>query len=238
MIEGLKVVERRARPRIETKVKVRINTMGDETFTFSGNLSKSGVFFETSDFIGEVGEKVQMEIRLSNSDEDIKVLGKITRIVRPNQVKTAPGYGIEFMRVEARQARTFDRLIDRLLDARGIGCRKYPRVKTQIVIELKSKKDVQKVISDNLSRGGIFLKMEVNGVVLGDTLNIVLWHPTAKRKFMIDGEVVHIRKGESKVDSEFIEGVGVQFLELTSTRRSDMALFLKSVLGAQRRPAK
>jgi uncharacterized protein (TIGR02266 family) len=237
-MEAVRINERRGKPRIETKVQVRIEDVGGDLVMYSGNLSKSGIFLETSDPMAALGEKLQMEIRLSNALDTVRVSGKVARIVKPNQMGVQPGVGIEFMRVEARQARTFDRLIDRLLDARGIGCRKYPRVKTQIVVELKTHNDTRKVISDNLSKGGLFLKMPVDGVVLGDTLNIVILHPTAKRKFMIDAAVVHIRKGDSTVDKEFAEGVGVQFLELTPTRRNDMSLFLRSILASQKRAPK
>ncbi|MFH1018442.1 MAG: PilZ domain-containing protein [Pseudomonadota bacterium] len=237
-MEAVRIIERRGKPRIETKVQVRIEDFGGDLLSFSGNLSKSGIFLETTEPLGKIGERLQMEIRLANALDTVRATGRVARIVKPNQLGTAPGIGIQFLRVEARQARTFDRLIDRLLDARGIGCRKYPRVKTQIVVELKTHNDTRKAISDNLSKGGLFLKLPVNGIVLGDTLNIVILHPTAKRKFMIDAEVVHIRKGESTVDKEFVEGVGVQFLELTPTRRNDMSLFLRSILASQRRGTK
>ena len=64
----------------------------------------------------------------------------------------------------------------------------------------------------------------------------MILHPTAKRKFMIDAEVVHMRKGDSrKIDENFIEGVGVQFLDMTPSRRNDMSLFLKGILAAKKR---
>ncbi len=237
-MEAVRIIERRGKPRIETKVQVLIEDLGGDPVTYSGNLSKSGIFLETTEALAKIGDRLQMAIRLPNASDTVRVTGKVARIVKPNQMGTPPGFGIQFLRVEARQARTFDRLIDRLLDARGIGCRKYPRVKTQIVIELKTHNDTREAISDNLSKGGLFLKMSVNGIVLGDTLNIVILHPTAKRKFMIDAEVVHIRKGESSVSHEFVEGVGVQFLELTPTRRNDMSLFLRSILASQKRGSK
>jgi uncharacterized protein (TIGR02266 family) len=238
MIEAVHILERRAKPRIETRVKVKIDELGGELATYSGNLSKSGVFLETTEWSPAVGERVAMELLLPNAEGAIRVTGRVARVVRPNQPGHPAGVGVHFLKVEARQARTFDRLIDKLLDARGIGCRRYPRVKTQVAVELKTKGDARRAISDNLSKGGLFLKMSVDGIVLGDTLNVVILHPTAKRKFVIDAEVVHIRKGESSVDKEFVEGVGIQFLDVTPARRNDMSLFLRSILASQRRAAK
>ncbi len=238
MAQVVEIIERRGKPRIETKVRIKVIGEGGGFENYSGNLSKSGVFLETTDPFAKVGEKVQLQVVLSNSSEPIRVTGKITRVVGPNRVQEVAGMAVHFLRVETKNARTFDKLIDRLLDARGIGCRKYPRVKTQIVVELRSKKEVQKVISDNLSKGGLFLRMPPGDVSLGETLNIVILHPTAKRKFMIDGEVVHIRKGASQVQDDFSEGVGIQFVDLTPTRRNDMAVFLRSILSAKKRNSK
>jgi hypothetical protein len=80
--------------------------------------------------------------------------------------------------------------------------------------------------------------MPIEGLVLGDTLTVVLQHPTAKRKFTIEAEVIHLRKGESKINQDFVEGVGIQFLDLDSTRQNDMSLFLRSILSSQKRPSR
>jgi Tfp pilus assembly protein PilZ len=184
--------------------------------------------------VASVGDKIQMEIVLPQATEAIKVTGKVARVVAPNRVGCSPGIGIAFLRVEARQARTFDRLIDRLLDARGIGSRKYPRLKTHVIVEFKSKTEVRQTIAENLSRGGLFLRTPVDGMVLGDTLQVVMLHPHSKRKFTVEAEVVHIRKGESSISKDFVEGVGVRFSLASQSQRNDLANFLKSILTGRR----
>ena len=235
MVEALKIVERRARPRVETKVTVKVGGRDEERETYTGNLSKSGVFLETMEPFAKVGEKIQMKIILPHASEPVKVSGKVARIVKPNHVGSSPGMGIQFLRVEARQARTFDRLIDRLLDARGIGCRKYPRLKMQIIVELKSKQQIKQTIAENVSKGGLFLRTSVDGLVLGDTLNVVLFHPSSKRKFTSEAEVVHIRKGESKISEDFVEGVGIRFLSGNAlNQKNEMSMFLRSILSGKK----
>src|ERR1043166_1402588 len=113
MIEAIKIVERRGKPRIETKVRVKIDDMGSDQSSYSGNLSKSGVFLETNEWDIPIGQKIQLQMRLPNADESVKVSGKVSRIVKPNQMGVTPGVGIHFLKVEARQARTFDKLIDK-----------------------------------------------------------------------------------------------------------------------------
>ncbi|HLG18217.1 MAG TPA: PilZ domain-containing protein [Bdellovibrionota bacterium] len=234
MVEGVQVVERRSKPRVETKVRVRMVGREDEVETYAGNLSKSGVFLETKEPLAKVGEKIQMEILLSQATESIKVRGKVARIVAPNRMGSVSGIGIEFLRVEARQVRTFDRLIDRLLDARGIGSRKHPRLKTHVVVEFTSKEEVRKTFSENLSKGGLFLRTSPNGMALGDTLQVVILHPHSKRKFSAEAEVVHLRKGESTVSADFVEGVGVRFLLTSASQRTEMSGFLRSILSGKR----
>jgi len=229
----LDIIERRTKPRVETKVKVKVLGEEERLETFTGNLSKSGVFLQTQEPFSKVGDKVQLQLILPHANEPIRVTGKVARITSPNRMGESSGMGIEFLRVEARQSKTFDRLIDRLLDARGIGSRKYPRIKTQIVVEFKSKDEVQKAIADDLSKGGLFLRTQADGLVLGDTLRIVLLHPSSRRKFEGDAEVVHIRKGESNISKSFVEGVGVKFL-ISASQRNEMTSFLKSLLAVRR----
>jgi len=229
-LESVKILERRGKPRVETKVKIRV---GDVHETFTGNLSKCGVFLETNRPFAAVGERVQMDITLPASADSIRVTGKVTRVIGPHRVGNVPGIGIEFLRVEARQVRTFERLIDHLLEARGIGSRKYPRVKTQLVVELRTRSQARQAISENLSKGGLFLKTPVDGLVLGDMLSVVLVHPSSKRKFETDAKVVHLRKGDSAIREDFVEGVGVEFL-LPASRKNELSGFLRSLLTVRR----
>jgi Tfp pilus assembly protein PilZ len=98
------------------------------------------------------------------------------------------------------------------------------------MVEFSSKDKVYQAVSDNFSKGGIFLKMKTEDLSLGDPIHMVILHPTTKRKFSIDAEVVHLRKGSSPIDDSFVEGVGIQFADQTPTRQSDMGLFLRSIL--------
>lgn len=231
------IVERRGKPRVESKVRVRIGGREGDIETFTGNLSKNGVFLETSEPFADLNDRVQLQILIANSSDAVKITGQVKRIQKPNQVGVTPGMAIHFLRIEARQARTFDRFIDRLLEAKGIGCRKYPRAKSQVVVEFRTKAQVKKFISDNLSHGGLFIKTPVDDFSIGSNFKLILLHPTSKRRFMVDVEVVHIRKGESRLQKDYVEGIGVQFINLSSSRRSDMASFLRSILAYQRRNA-
>ncbi len=223
-------------PRVETKIRAKIDGRDGDLEVFTGNLSKGGVFLETPEVFADVGEKVKLFLSMPNSTSDIKITGKVARIVGPNRVGMPQGLAVQFLRVEARQARLFEKFLDCLIDAAGIGCRKYPRAKTQVDVQLRFKdRSMNVVIADNLSVGGLFLRTSVGGLSLGDLINVVILHPGMKRKFMVDTEVVHIRQGESKIRKDFVEGVGVQFVDLSSSRRNDLSSFLKSVLAHQRK---
>jgi Tfp pilus assembly protein PilZ len=70
-----------------------------EYLTFSGNLSKSGIFIETHKRWVEKGEKIELEVRLPNGSEDVKIQGKVARIIEPNKIGFTPGFGVEFLKV-------------------------------------------------------------------------------------------------------------------------------------------
>lgn len=225
----MKITERR-KPRIEAKLKVALKGK-DETFeTFMGNISQSGIFLETPNPIGKIGEKVGLLLSLTTSKEQIGVTGKIVRVVGPNQVGKAKGVGIEILKVNVKKTFLFNQLLEELLSARGMGCRKSPRIDARITVEFSNPSDMGKCLSNNLSRGGIFIqtKAEFN---LGETVSVILIHPVKGETLELDGEIVHIRKSlETHVKLGFTDGIGIKFTDLTSVKEAKINQFLKNLL--------
>jgi Tfp pilus assembly protein PilZ len=155
--------------------------------------------------------------------------------VKPNQVGKPQGVGIDFLKIESRRARNFDKFLEKLFDTRGLGCRKFPRVEVQIVVEIKTGKQTLQTMTENLSKGGAFLKTSVEGFTLGDKIQVVLVHPTTKRKFVLHAQVVHVRQGVLNEVDEFSEGLGIQFMDLSEIRNQDLTLFLKAIFSSKKR---
>ena len=127
-MEIRKVEERRSNPRLDAKVRVK---WAEDDTVYVGNISKTGIFLETARPFAKVGTEVDLELKLPRSSEAVKVRGKVVRVTGPHRVSQAPGMGIHFLRIETRKARTFERLLDQLLKARGIGSRKYVKRKEE-----------------------------------------------------------------------------------------------------------
>lgn len=225
----------RGRARLEAKVRIRILGVDEQEEVYTGNISKDGIFIQTHHWKPRLGHAVQMLIALDEDTEPVRFDGVVVRVVDANQVGTPEGVAIEFSKIESKKTKDFDQFLDQVFEGKGLGCRKSPRAKMQVEVELKDQKAIQNVLTHDLSKGGAFLKMSTGNVEMGTQLSIVLVHPTSKRKFILKGEVVHIRQGSSALNPDFVEGVGVQFIDLSEIRRQDLQVFLKSMVSSKRR---
>lgn len=230
-----KVAENRAKPRVEAKMRIRIEGEFDDVKTYHGNLSKSGAYLETLDSLAELGDKVQVEIFLPNAEDTLRVRGKVVRITKPNQIGVPQGFAIQFMRMDQKYVRLLDQYIDALFDGKGVGCRKHARVTTHVLVEMKGGGATHQVVADNLGHGGLFLKMPPQGFAVGDRIQLSIMHPSSRRRFFVEAEIVHVREGKSDAIEGFEEGLGVQFINIADPRRKDLSSFLKSILHYQRR---
>jgi len=224
----IKITEQR-KPRIEAKLKVGKKQRGSSLETYMGNISQTGIFLETPKPIAKIGDKVDLLITLPTTNETVGVHGKVVRVVGPNQVGSTKGVGIEFLKIEAKQTRLFNQFLEELLSARGMGCRKFPRVDAKITVEFKNPSEMGKCLSNNLSKGGIFIqtKAELN---LGSIVSLVLIHPITGNAVEMEGEIVHIRKSLKPTMTGFSDGVGIRFTNLTKIRQNHINEFLKTLL--------
>ncbi|MEZ4820178.1 MAG: PilZ domain-containing protein [Bdellovibrionota bacterium] len=225
----------RGRARLEAKVRIRIIGVDEREEIYTGNISKEGIFIQTSHWKPRLGHPVQLLISLDEDKEPVKFSGMVVRVINANQMGKPEGVAVEFSKIEARRTKDFDRFLDQIFEGKGLGCRKSPRAEMQIDVEIKNKKIAHKVLTQDLSKGGAFFKMKTDHIVLGDPLSVVLIHPTSKRKFVLKAEVVHIRQGSKEYNPDFVEGIGVEFVDLSDIRQQDLHVFLKSIVSSKRR---
>ncbi len=228
-------MELRKKPRIDTKVKVMVQGFDQNEETLTGNLSKSGVFLNTSIHIADIGKKVFLKIALVKDENYIRIRGKVVRITKPNLLGVPQGVAIEFIRPDAKQHIPFEKMIDRAFDAKGTGCRKTSRAASEVLIEIHSPSVVKKLLTLNVSKEGMFIKTPVDGFEIGDTIRLVIIHPSSNRKFSIEAQIVHLRSGESVFNKTFTTGVGVMFLYQNSEKKTDLTRYLKGILNFTKR---
>lgn len=230
-----KILERRNKARVDAKMRIRIANEYEEVKIYHGNISKSGIYVETNDVFGDLGDKVHLELLTETSEQPIKLRGQVVRVTKPNQVGAAQGMAIQFLRVDQKYIKMLEQYIGELFDGKGTGCRKSPRVTSHVLVEVKNNDATYGAIADNMGHGGVFLKMSAAELAIGDLIQLAITHPSSRRRFFVEAEVVHIRSGNFDPNPEFVEGVGVQFINLSEQRRKDMVSFLKSILQYQRR---
>lgn len=228
--------EKRNRARIEARIRIQVVGVDEYERNYTGNVSKDGIFLETDDPSFKMGQKLELLIYLDDDDDEpLRVIGKVVRFEKPNQIGKPQGIGIDFLKIESRRARIFDKFLEKLFDTKGLGCRKFPRAEVQVTVEIKNDKQAKQALTDNLSKGGAFLKISVDGFAMNDKLQVVLVHPTTKRKFVLHAQVIHIRKGSHEGLEEFQEGLGIQFTDLSDIRNQDLTLFLKAIFSSKKR---
>lgn len=226
----VKITEQRFRPRIEAKLRVGKKSRTGSYETFMGNISQSGIFLETPKPFAKIGDKVDLIIHLPTSRETVGVVGKVVRIVGANQIGVTKGMGIEFLKIEAKQTVLFNKFLEELLSARGLGCRNYPRMDARIVVEFKNPKEMGKSLSNNLSKGGIFIQTKAQ-FNLGDIVSLILIHPVTSEMLEIDGEIVHIRKSlKPQAPMGFTDGIGIRFTGVDKYKESRINSFLRNLL--------
>src|SRR4051812_23502892 len=107
------VTDRRKRARIEARLRIQIVGVDVYERNYTGNVSKDGIFLETDDPSLKKGQKLELLIYLDDEEDDedepLRVIGKIVRFEKPNQIGKPQGVGIEFIKIESRRARIFDR---------------------------------------------------------------------------------------------------------------------------------
>ncbi|MEZ4705034.1 MAG: PilZ domain-containing protein [Bdellovibrionota bacterium] len=238
MADAIHIKKQRVRARIEAKVRVQIIGHDEDERIYTGDISKNGMFLESYEVQLKKGQKLEMNISIPTSEQPVRVTGKVTRIIGPNQIKETPGVAFEFLKIEARRAREFDRFLEQLIDAKGLGCRKFPRAETEIPVEIHDDKKSRDALTKNISKGGLFVKTNIKEFEMGDRVQVILIHPTSKRKFSIPAEVVHLRLGSAPHLPDFEEGLGIEFLDLSEIRRQDLSRFLKSIVSAKKKPRK
>ena len=96
---------RRKHPRtsLSMLVQYRFNSFEDFTTEYSVNLSPSGIFIQT-DEPRELGAMVYLQFTMSDGSKLIEGLGKVVRVIRPEDRTKTPGMGIEFVNFDEESA--------------------------------------------------------------------------------------------------------------------------------------
>lgn len=217
-------VELRAHPRISAPARAFVLTgpLGRTELPVR-DLSLGGIFLFAPAGSMTVGDELQLELSMPDGSFQVAVVGKVVReVLAP---KGEPGVGLRFVHVEKDvQARLAD-LIRRLLSGSGGERRAYPRISHRISVWCTGAREVRALVKD-LSLGGAGLWLDTP-LAMEEQVVIHL-HRESSHPLELQGRVVSTRWA---MDDEPYDQAGVEFVELTDTKRNELREYLVRLLG-------
>ena len=105
-------VERRRTERTPVVVRIEYSTVDALFSDFTRNINEGGIFVETDDLI-PLDEKVELKLRLPNSNEFVHVTGRVVR-VETTTAASAGGIAIEFEQLDANAREVINAAVRRL----------------------------------------------------------------------------------------------------------------------------
>jgi Tfp pilus assembly protein PilZ len=153
-------------------------------------------------------------------------------VVPPGAAGRAPGVGLQLYAVngEARQrwdgfvrwvSNTYPESLEVPVKpdpaALDVVTRQFPRVHRALLVRAQSLKELQPFLTEDVSRGGMFLRTDLE-VAIGSELRLLVTHPLTGQTFAVDTVV------RRRVDhpSERV-GLGVELFGLDEQRREEFA---------------
>ena len=200
---------------------------------FDSNLANGGVFVRTEDGF-ELREAVCVELYFDYSGESIQLDAEVVHIVPPEiaEVGGRAGVAVQFqMHVQDLREKLGAIAASSVAQPDG-GQRGAQRKPVRVAAKIQGDQQVVAGQTRNLSLTGVLVGVGGHGIPLGETVSLMLEHPTSGESRTIQGKVV--RQVES--DGE-VSAVAVEFLpgaEREETERADEWREFPSVLGERR----
>ncbi len=222
--------KRRIRPRIIATVEVRYKSVKDFLIEYSRDLSKGGIFLTTPDPLPE-GSEIRLLLYLPDSSKEVKVLGKVIHTINSEggrQRGQEPGMGIEFIDFSPSSRREVSEYIDGLLAKKDIVIekrRQHPRFDARIKVGFKSIRDFLWEYSEDISKGGIFIKT-TKPMPLESIVQLKLYLPGKSREISVVGEVIYVVK---EGEPQKTPGMGLQLIDFDKEGKKEIDEYLEEL---------
>lgn len=202
-----------------------------EATLLTGDVGYRGLYLRTDD-PPPLRQLLQVKLKLPPEDDALTVHAMAVFVVPASTVGRAPGVGLQLYAVngEARQrwerfvrwvAKTYPEsleapvnLVPTAVDAVN---RQFPRVHRALSVTAQSVKELQPLVTEDVSRGGMFLRTALD-VSIGSELRLLVTHPLTGQTIAVD-TVVRRRVAHPPERA----GVGVELFGLDEKRREEFA---------------
>jgi len=191
--------ERRVHARVETDLEVSLRLEDGEEREQLANLSKGGALVRARHLRPGPGTELALDIPVPGSKTTFSILAQVVRVVEatdPVRLDPVLEIHLRFTSVDPAQQEELEGLIDAFLGASGILGREAPRVFRRFIVEFDDRAELERVYAEDISRGGLAIAVESDGVQQGEQVHFVVVHPDSGDRLDHTARVVYVRQGE------------------------------------------
>jgi Tfp pilus assembly protein PilZ len=197
----------------------------------TGDVGYRGLFLRTDD-PPPLRQLLQVKLKLPPGDEELTLHAMAVFVVPAGASTGAPGVGLQLYAVSGEARQQWERFVrwvakthPESLDAPvrpgpavpDTVNRQFPRVPRALSVRAESTRDLQPLVTEDVSRGGMFLLTGLD-VAIGSELRLLVAHPLTGQTFAVD-TVVRRRVGRPPDRA----GLGVELFGLDERRREEFA---------------
>ena len=204
-----------------------------EVSLLTGDVSYRGLFLRTDD-PPPLRELLQVRLKLPPANDGLVAHAMAVFVVPAGTAGSTPGVGLQLYAVSQEVRLRWDRFVQwaakthldsldtpvkPVAAAPDAVNRLFPRVRRALTVRAQSIGDLHHLVTEDVSRGGMFLRTGLD-VAVGSELRLFVAHPQTGLTFAVD--TVVRRRGEPPLHRA---GLGVEFVGLDEERREAFAAF-------------
>jgi Tfp pilus assembly protein PilZ len=202
-----------------------------EATLLTGDVGYRGLFLRTDD-PPPLRQLLQVKLKLPPGDDALTVHAMAVFVVPAGAVGRAPGVGLQLYAVTGETRQQWERFVRWVAKTHPESLeapvkpiptavdavhRQFPRVPRALSVGVQSIKDLQPLVTEDVSRGGMFLRTALD-VPIGSELRLLVTHPLTGQTSAVDAVVR--RRVAHPPDRA---GVGVELFGLDERRREEFA---------------
>jgi len=112
--KDIEIEKRRQHPRFNAKIKVGFKSVKDFLWAYSEDISKGGIFINTTEPM-PMDSEVQLKLCLPGRSKEISVVGKVIYIVKDGETERGPGMGLQLIDFEKGARKEIDDYLAELI---------------------------------------------------------------------------------------------------------------------------
>jgi Tfp pilus assembly protein PilZ len=224
-------VEKRRDKRYRFQMPALLVRGGREVPLLTGDVGYRGLFLRTDD-PPPLRQLLQVMLRLPPGDDELTVHAMAVFGVPAGTTTGAPGVGLQFYAVSGEARQKWERFVRWVAKTHPESLeapvkpaaavpdavkRQFPRVSRALSVRAQSIRDLQPLVTEDVSRGGMFLLTGLD-VAIGSELRLLVTHPLTGQTIAVD--TIVRRRVEHPPERA---GLGVELFGLDEKRREEFA---------------